>query len=180
MNIFILTAGQCGSRVVTQAMVDLGYEAPGHDPENLDSRELGRLGNRFISDYDMTAFVKQHVGKSDNCVYKALPLLRVAGSLEGQLIGVYRHPGAWAKAHVKRVEARPNKKQFKTPGWWIDFHRYLLLRAKKHRMPLLDFSMDFEEDMLKYFGVTGGYDASKINETNDDVPYEPMMEIYEE
>lgn len=187
MNVFIVTAGQCGSRVVSEAFVNLGYEAVGAHPENLDTTLLGRLEQRFLADRDLIRtslnFIKQH----DNAVFKSLPLMRCVPSLRGQIVMVYRHPGAWKTAHKKRLESRLTKeglpkKVEKNFVWWNDYHTYMLMYARELQIPLIDFSMDFEEDMTRHFGdCLEHYDPARINEhpSEDGVPIE-TLKLYED
>lgn len=187
MNVYIVTAGQCGSRVVAEAMMNLGFEAPGANPENLDTVYLGRLEQRFLADRDLIRASLNFCGQFDNAVFKSLALMRSINNLDGQIIGVYRHPGAWKIAHKKRVQLRKNedggpRKVEKPFIWWCDYHRYLLMYAKEMNFPLIDFSMDFEEDMTRHFGdCLSHYDPSRINEKPDDsICPNHVMELYRE
>ena len=109
MNVYIVTAGQCGSRVVAQAMMNLGFDAPGVNPENLDTVALGRLEGRFLAEPDLIRATLKYCRQFDNAVFKSLPLMRSIKELDGQIIGVYRHPYAWKQAHRKRLEKRLNE-----------------------------------------------------------------------
>ena len=187
MNVYIVTAGQCGSRVVAQAMINLGFDAPGSNPENLDTIGLGRLEHRFLAEPDLIRATVKYCAQFDNAVFKSLPLMRSIKELDGQIIGVYRHPSAWKVAHQKRLEKRVNeegkpKKVEKTYIWWADYHTYLLMYAKKLNFPLIDFSRDFESDVTRHFGdCMDHYDASLINEYPNDagVP-DDVLELYRE
>lgn len=170
MNLYIITAGQCGSRVVTKAFQTLGYKLPDVKPKNLDNTVLGQYYKPFHNldrDFDEKPIL-EYVRGFDNAAFKAGILVRLIDDLEN-CIGVYRHPALWQQA----VKKRGKKRGF---DWWIQFHEMLLEGQKKYKFPLIDFSDQFERDMGRFGDCLKHYDPEKINQVvpKIDVPEEAM------
>lgn len=178
MNVFVVTAGQCGSRVVAEALARLGFELPDVNPENFDNVILGDLENRYLRELDHKRYVLDYINRFDNSIFKSLTLLRHVDELEGAVVFVYRHPYQWKMATTKVAEERKLKK-YRTYNWWSDYHTYMLLWHQKLGCPLIDFSMDFEEDMTRNFGdCLSHYDPSKVNITATKDAFKLPMQIY--
>jgi len=165
----------------------MGFECPDTSDDiesNLDNVVLGRLENRFLSDRDRTIETMRYVKRFDNAVFKSISLMRSMNEIQktgGFLVGMYRHPSAWKKAHRLKVIERQGRKAFRGAVWWYDFHTYLLMFHKKFGFPLIDFSMDFEHDMRRHFGdCISHYDPSRINHTDYEDSDEVTMELYGE
>jgi len=178
VNVFIMSAGQCGSRVVVKALMNLGFDAPDVDRNNLDNLPIGKKAKSDFRDFELPQkhmdYVLDYVGPYDCGVFKSGPLLRYWRHLDGVFVGAYRHPVLWKQAAI----AKGKKRSFK---WWDDFHSELLKAHLITGMPLIDFSDDFKHDMTRHFGdCLDHYDESKINqgEAREDAP-ESSMRIYE-
>lgn len=161
----------------------MGFECP-EASDNLDNPHLGRLESRFLSNRDHATEAMEYINQFDNSVFKSLTLLRCMRALResgGLIVGVYRHPVAWKKAHLKKIKERMGRKVQKHYIWWYDYHAYMLLFHKEFDFPLIDFSMDFEHDMHRHFGdCISHYDPSMINETEYRNAQEPLMSLYGE
>jgi hypothetical protein len=177
MNVFILTAGQCGSRVVVQAFKGLGFDTPDADKNNLDNRPIGKEATPDFRNIELPPehmdFVLEYVGPYDHSVFKSGPLLRYWKHLDGLLVGAYRHPSLWKQATL----AKGKKRNF---HWWDDFHAEMLKAHLITGMPLIDFSDGFEDDMTRHFGdCLQHFDKSKINQDEImKIPPDSSMRIY--
>lgn len=158
--IFVLTTGQCGSRVLTDAIAALGHP---HDSRsaNLDSQFFAHLQpygldlERPIQAHDREE-VREFLADKDGYVFKALATIRFANLAERKF-GIYRHPALWKQACERKGKRR-------TFEWWARFHERMLEQWRMEPFPLFDFGFNFENSLRLWFGDTHGYDPTRVTE----------------